>query len=50
MQVFTVHAETTPLALMLKNNVPVDARLGFINAPKLTKVDKPPKAMEVFHA
>jgi transposase InsO family protein len=28
MQVFTGHAETTPLALMLKDNVPVNAPLG----------------------
>jgi hypothetical protein len=27
MQVFTEHAETTPLALMLKDNVPVEAPL-----------------------
>jgi hypothetical protein len=31
MQVFTGHAETTPLALMLKDNVPVIAPLDFIN-------------------
>jgi IS30 family transposase len=30
MQVFTGHAETTPLALMLKDNVPVSAPLDFI--------------------
>jgi hypothetical protein len=29
MQDFTGHAETTPLALMLKDNVPVNAPLDF---------------------
>jgi transposase InsO family protein len=32
MQVFTGHAKTTPLALMLKNNVPFNAPLDFIKA------------------
>jgi hypothetical protein len=35
MQVFTGHAETTPLALMLKENVPVNAPLDFIKVQKL---------------
>jgi hypothetical protein len=35
MQFFTGHAETTPLALMLKENVPVNAPLDFIKAQKL---------------
>jgi hypothetical protein len=35
MQVFTGHAETTPLALMLKDNVPVNAPLDFIKAQKI---------------
>jgi hypothetical protein len=35
MQVFTGHAETTPLSLMLKDNVPVNAPLGFIKEQKL---------------
>jgi hypothetical protein len=35
MQVFTGHAEITPLALMLKDNVPVNAPLDFIKAQKL---------------
>jgi hypothetical protein len=38
MQVFTGHAETTPLALMLKDNVPVKAPLDFIKAQKLIEV------------
>jgi hypothetical protein len=38
MQVFTEHAETTPLALMLKDNVPVNALLDFIKAQKLMEV------------
>jgi hypothetical protein len=29
MQVFTGHAEATPLALMLKDNVPVNAPMYF---------------------
>jgi hypothetical protein len=32
MQVFTGHAETTPLSLMLKVNVPMNAPLDFIKA------------------
>jgi hypothetical protein len=32
MQVFTGHAETTPLALILKDNVPVNSPLDFIKA------------------
>jgi hypothetical protein len=40
MQVFTGHAETTPLALMLKDNVPVNAPLDFIKAQKLMEVEK----------
>jgi hypothetical protein len=38
MQVFTGHAETTPLALMLKDNVPVNAPLEFTKAQKHIKV------------
>jgi hypothetical protein len=50
MQVFTGHAETTPLALMLKDNVPVNAPLDFIKAQKLMEVEKLPKAMTEIHA
>jgi Integrase core domain len=50
MQVFTGHAETTPLALMLKDNVPVNAPLDFIKAQKLMKVDNVSKAMIEIHA
>jgi hypothetical protein len=39
-QVFTGHEETTPLALMLKDNVPVNAPIDFIKAQKLMKVKK----------
>jgi hypothetical protein len=39
MQVLTEHAETTPLALMLKDNVPVSAPLDFIKAQKLMEVE-----------
>jgi transposase InsO family protein len=35
MKVFTGHVETTPLELMLKDNVPVNAPLEFIKAQKL---------------
>jgi hypothetical protein len=50
MQVFTGHAETTPLALMLKDNVPVNAPLDFIKAQKLMEVEKLLKAMTEIHA
>jgi hypothetical protein len=50
MQVFTGHAETTPLALMLKDNVPVNTPLAFIKAQKLIKVEKTSKAMTEIHA
>jgi hypothetical protein len=50
MQVFTGHAETTPLALMLKDNVPVNAPLDFIKAQKLMDVEKLSKAMTEVHA
>jgi hypothetical protein len=45
LQDFTGHAETTPLALMLKDNVPVNAPLEFIIAQKLLEVEKLSKAM-----
>jgi Integrase zinc binding domain len=38
MHVSTGHAETTPLALMLKDNVPVNAPMDFIKAQKLMEV------------
>jgi hypothetical protein len=50
MQVFTGHAETTPLALMLKDNVPVNARFDFIKAQKLMEIEKLSKAMTEIHA
>jgi hypothetical protein len=50
MLVFTGHAETTPLALMLKDNVPVNAPLDFIKAQKLMEVEKLSKAMTEIHA
>jgi hypothetical protein len=50
MQVFTGHAETTPLALMLKDNVPVNAPLDFIKAQKRMEVEKLSKAMTEIHA
>jgi hypothetical protein len=40
MQIFTGHAETTPLALTLKDNVPVSALLDFIKAQKLMEVER----------
>jgi hypothetical protein len=48
MQVFTGHAETTPLALMLMDNVPV-ASLDFIKAQNLMEVEKLSKAMTEIH-
>jgi hypothetical protein len=50
MQVFSGHAETTPLALMLKDNEPVNAPLDFIKAQKLIEVEKLSKAMTEIHA
>jgi Chromo (CHRromatin Organisation MOdifier) domain len=50
MQVFTGHAETTPLALMLKNNVPINAPLDFIKVQKLVEVEKLSKAMTEIHS
>jgi hypothetical protein len=50
MQVFTGHAETTPLALTLKDNVPVNAPLDFIKAQKLMEIEKLSKAMTEMHA
>jgi uncharacterized protein YueI len=50
MQVFTEHAETTPLALMLRGNVPVSASLDFIKAQKLMEVEKLSKAMTEIRA
>jgi hypothetical protein len=49
MQVFNRHAETTPLALMLKDDVPVNAPLDFIKAQKLMEVEKLSKAMTENH-
>jgi hypothetical protein len=50
MQVFTGYAETTPLALTLKDNVPDNAPLDFIKAQKLMEVEKMSKAMTETHA
>jgi nitrogen fixation/metabolism regulation signal transduction histidine kinase len=50
MQVFTGHVESTPLALMSKDNVPVNAPLDFIKAQKLMEVEKMSKAMTEIHA
>jgi hypothetical protein len=50
MQVFTGHADITPLALMLKDNVPVNAPLDFIKAQKHMEVEKLSKAMAKIHA
>jgi uncharacterized protein YueI len=49
-QVFSGHAETSPLALMLKDNVPVNAPLYFIKVQKLEEVEKLSKAMTEIHA
>jgi hypothetical protein len=38
MQIFTGHAETVPSALMLKDNLPVNEPLDFINAQKIMEV------------
>jgi hypothetical protein len=45
LQVFTGNAETTPQALLLKDNVPVNAPLALIKAQNLTAVKKLSKDM-----
>jgi hypothetical protein len=50
MQVFTGQAETTPLALMLKKNVPVNAPLDCLKAQKLMEVKMLSKVMTEIHA
>jgi hypothetical protein len=50
MQVFARHAESIPLALMLKENVPANAPLDFIKAQKLMEVENMSKAMTEIHA
>jgi hypothetical protein len=50
MQIFTGHEETAPLALMLKDNVPVNAPLDFIKAQRLIYVERLSKAMTEIHA
>jgi hypothetical protein len=50
MQVFTGHAEITPLALMLKDNVPVSAPLDSIKTQKVLEVENMSKAMIELHA
>jgi hypothetical protein len=50
MQVFTGHAKTTPLALMLKDNVPFNEPLYFIKAQKIVVVEKLFKAIVQIHA
>jgi hypothetical protein len=50
MLVFAGHAETSPLALMLKYNVSVNAPLYFAKAQNLVEVEKLSKAMTEIHA
>jgi Integrase core domain len=50
MQVFTGNAETTPLALMFKDKVLVNAPLDFIKAHKLMEVEKMSKVMTEIRA
>jgi hypothetical protein len=50
MQVFNGHEETTPLALMLKDNMPVNAPLDFIKVQRLVKAEKMSKAMTEIRA
>jgi hypothetical protein len=49
MQVFTGHTETTPLALMLKDNMPVNVPPDFIKAQNLMKVETMSKVMTEIH-
>jgi hypothetical protein len=50
MQVITGDAESTPLALMLKDNVPVNAPLDFIKEQKLMEIEKLSKSLTEIHA
>jgi hypothetical protein len=50
MQVFTEHAETTPLALILKDNVPVNVPLDFIKAQKLMEMENMSESITEIHA
>jgi hypothetical protein len=50
MQVLTGHAETPLLALMLKDNVPVNEYANLIQAQKLVEFEKISKAMTEIHA
>jgi hypothetical protein len=50
MLVLTGRADTTPLVLMLKDNVPVNAPLDFIKAQKLLEIEKLSKAMAEIYA
>jgi hypothetical protein len=50
MQVFTGHAETSPLALILNNDVPVNVPLDFIKVQKRMEVEKLSKAMTEIYA
>jgi hypothetical protein len=50
MQVFTGLAETTPLALVFKDNVPANAPFDLINAKKLMEIDNLSEAMAEIHA
>jgi hypothetical protein len=50
MPAFTGHAETTLLALMLKDNAPINALLDFIKAQKLMEIEKLSKAMTENHS
>jgi hypothetical protein len=47
MQVSIGHAETTPPALMLKYNVPVNVPLDFIKAQKVMEVENLSKADKI---
>jgi hypothetical protein len=50
MQVFTGNAGTTYLALMLRNNVSINAPLDCIRAQKLMEVEKLSMTMTDIHA
>jgi hypothetical protein len=50
MRVFTGHAEAIPLALMLKDNVPVNAHLDFSKAQYLVEVGNLSKARTEIYA
>jgi hypothetical protein len=49
-QAFSGHAKTTPLPLMLKDNVSINAPHNYIKVQKLIEFEEPSKALAEIHA